>query len=229
MGNFVPRPKTELADMDKEKKVRRQSPAVRVRQINKAANAVLLRTGVEGFTIDEVVKEAGIAKGTVYNYYKSKDELLADLCIKAVSLLRESFGKHTQSHSHSLAKLRAICTAAFEFYLEYPHYFQLLELMERPEFNIRLEEYLVISYDLQDFMHHIVRQGQAAGEIRSDVNPVIFTSIIWASCLGVVQFMESKKKLLKQMEGVGSQDIIQIFAQTITQGMIAASPDSSTT
>jgi TetR/AcrR family transcriptional regulator, fatty acid metabolism regulator protein len=45
-------------------------------QIRKAALAVFARRGFHETTVAEIAQEAGIAKGTIYLYYASKEELL---------------------------------------------------------------------------------------------------------------------------------------------------------
>ena len=56
---------------------KRATPEIRKNQIIAAADLVLLEAGIDAFTIDQVIAKAGIAKGTVYNYYKNKDQILA--------------------------------------------------------------------------------------------------------------------------------------------------------
>ncbi len=48
----------------------------RVREILEAARRVLARYGMQGTTVDRVAEEAKIAKGTIYLYFLSKDELV---------------------------------------------------------------------------------------------------------------------------------------------------------
>jgi AcrR family transcriptional regulator len=45
-------------------------------QIRRAALAVFARRGFHGTTVEDIAQEAGIAKGTVYLYYASKQEIL---------------------------------------------------------------------------------------------------------------------------------------------------------
>ncbi|MDD5646267.1 MAG: helix-turn-helix domain containing protein, partial [Candidatus Bipolaricaulis sp.] len=45
-------------------------------QIRKAALAVFSRRGFHETTVAEIAEEAGIAKGTIYLYYPSKEEIL---------------------------------------------------------------------------------------------------------------------------------------------------------
>ena len=48
----------------------------RVREILEAARRVMARYGMQGTTVDRVAEEAKIAKGTIYLYFVTKDELV---------------------------------------------------------------------------------------------------------------------------------------------------------
>jgi AcrR family transcriptional regulator len=58
---------------------RRQTPDVRREQLLNAAETVLVREGLRSTTVADVAVEAGVAKGTTYLYFRSKDELIAAL------------------------------------------------------------------------------------------------------------------------------------------------------
>lgn len=56
-----------------------QSPEVRRRQILDAAARLAVEDGLENSSIAEVAKAAGIAKGSIYLHYESRQQLLRDL------------------------------------------------------------------------------------------------------------------------------------------------------
>jgi len=56
-------------------------------QILDAARQTFVRVGVADTSVDQIAKAAGIAKGTVYLYYKSKDDLLRQLLTADLSEL----------------------------------------------------------------------------------------------------------------------------------------------
>lgn len=58
---------------------RYQPPDVRRRQILDAVAGLLLEDGYEALTVSKVATRAGVAKGTVYLYFDSKQEMLAAL------------------------------------------------------------------------------------------------------------------------------------------------------
>lgn len=54
-----------------------------------AANDLLLARGIKGVTISEVARKAHIGKGTVYLYWKTKEDLLLDLVCRDFLALAE--------------------------------------------------------------------------------------------------------------------------------------------
>ncbi|MEM1135918.1 MAG: TetR/AcrR family transcriptional regulator [Bacteroidota bacterium] len=200
---------------------RRATPEARRSQIIAAADLVLLEVGIDRFTVDQVIDKAKIAKGTIYNYYKDKDEMLAELGFKALSILYKSFKKAMQAHESSIDKVKAICKANYKYYKKYPQYFELISYMERPEFNINTNDYLKLSEDFTQMVICVVSEGEKKGEIRESLDPQTITYIIWACCIGVVQFVETKKKLLKKHHEINTEQMVDTFAEMITEGMRA--------
>jgi AcrR family transcriptional regulator len=64
-----------------DKKAARKKRLIEERraQILEAATQVFARKGYRGATIREIAAEAGVAEGTIYNYFRSKDDLLISL------------------------------------------------------------------------------------------------------------------------------------------------------
>ncbi|MBV6643796.1 MAG: TetR/AcrR family transcriptional regulator [Cyclobacteriaceae bacterium] len=198
---------------------KRATPEFRKSQIIAAADLVLLEMGIEHFTIDRVIDRAKIAKGTVYNYYKNKDEMLADLGYKALSMLLSHFHTAVGGQKSSVEKVKAICKSSYDYYRVYPQYFELISYMERPDFEINMSNYLKLSQEITNMVNHVVAEGQEKGEIKKDLSSDMITYIIWACSVGVVQFVESKEKLLKNHHEISTQQMIKGFSEMITKGI----------
>jgi AcrR family transcriptional regulator len=64
--------------------------AFRTQEILAAARALLDQRGLESMTMDEIAAAAGVAKGTLYLYFHSKDELIQAMITKVgESILRD--------------------------------------------------------------------------------------------------------------------------------------------
>ncbi|MEM6767246.1 MAG: TetR/AcrR family transcriptional regulator [Bacteroidota bacterium] len=202
-------------------KRRNLTPEGRKLQILAAAELVLLEVGIENFTVDQVIEKAGIAKGTVYNYYKNKDEMLGAVGLKALSMLHQKFSDYAGKHENSLEKIKAVCLASYEYNHDFPRYFDLISYMERPEFDITDADYMKMSHKLQILMVEIVEEGKKKGEIRKHFDPMAINYIVWASCVGVIQFLEAKKKLLTHYHEMNTKQLIETYANMITDGLAA--------
>jgi AcrR family transcriptional regulator len=81
--------------------------------------------------LDDVVAAAGIGKGTLYVYFKSKDELFAALVIEAFEKLVESM-EHRLSGSEIDPRqaFRIIVSELVRFAVSNPHYFEMMRVSE---------------------------------------------------------------------------------------------------
>ena len=77
----------------------------RVREILEAARRVMARYGMQGTTVDRVAEEAKVAKGTIYLYFQSKDELVHAAVLEG---LREMVAETVRSDDSSMPPLDRI-------------------------------------------------------------------------------------------------------------------------
>src|SRR3954463_12277502 len=103
---------------------RRQPPDVRREQLLDAAQQVLLRRGLRSATVADVADAAGVAKGTVYLYFESKDDLLAGLRSRYLDQYAEAL-RATPGTSAS-ERIRRMIVALFDFAAEHHDLHHLL-------------------------------------------------------------------------------------------------------
>jgi len=88
-------------------KARVQTKEVR-EAILDATDQLLARYGYKKMTIDDLAKEVGIGKGSIYLHFKSKEEIVLSLTDRVIARecvkLRE-FANQTSSHEHRLRKM----------------------------------------------------------------------------------------------------------------------------
>ena len=77
----------------------------RVREILEAARRVMGRYGMQGTTVDRVAEEAKVAKGTIYLYFDTKDELVNAAVLEG---LREMVAQTIASDNPSIPPLERI-------------------------------------------------------------------------------------------------------------------------
>jgi len=84
--------------------------------IYKAAVEVLMQHGSDGLTMDRVAEAAGVAKGSLYNYFRNKRELIEFIHEKAIEPARIAVQQHLADTRSAPEKLEAILRTWFEHF-----------------------------------------------------------------------------------------------------------------
>jgi len=88
--------KANELDYDRMKRSTRQGDdapleGARYRRVLRAAEALFTLAGFRGVTMEEVARDASVAKATLYSYFRSKDELFIAVCERMAGALRKAF------------------------------------------------------------------------------------------------------------------------------------------
>jgi AcrR family transcriptional regulator len=150
----------------------RRRPDARPAQILDAAFQLFGSRGLHGATLDEVAREAGIAKGTIYLYFPSKTALFAAMIrSRAGGLLPAAVDDPARTADQQLV---AFGDKLYEF-LRSPAYLSILRAMvgeaaQFPEEAARFYREAILPLNRQ--MAETIRAGITAGRFR-DVEPMV--------------------------------------------------------
>src|SRR5437762_13818789 len=97
-----------------------------------AAEKIFDTKGFALATMDDIARDAELAKGTVYLYYKSKEELLIGLSIRGLSIMYEMFETYCPPGLTGFDRLLATGEAYWQFARENPFYFHLMNFHDMP-------------------------------------------------------------------------------------------------
>jgi TetR/AcrR family transcriptional regulator, fatty acid metabolism regulator protein len=171
---------------------KQKSKAGRRELILDAALKIFAQKGFQDATISEISKAAGVADATVYEYFKSKEDLLFSIPEK---ITRESTAITSQVLSFvrtAEARLRVIVQNYFETYENNPEYASLIMLHLKSSRNfLRTKAYEVVRIAARDLLQSI-REGIASGEFRQDTDPYL----VRATLLGAIEHLATRKHLL---------------------------------
>lgn len=78
------------------------------KRILEAAVEVIAEKGLHETTIDEIAQRAGVAKGTVYLYFKNKESLLASLMQVGLEAFESAVRRRVAAHSEPVGQLKAL-------------------------------------------------------------------------------------------------------------------------
>ena len=105
----------------------------RVQSIQDAAMRVIARKGMAAATMQEIAEEAGVAKGTIYLYFRDRDELVEKTFETAITQLIARVEKAMIEEKSLEEKIRAAMTAKLSFFRENREFFRLYISLRFPE------------------------------------------------------------------------------------------------
>lgn len=107
----------------------------RVQSIQEAAIRVISRKGMASATMQEIAEEAGVAKGTIYLYFRDREELVEKTFETAIGELQKQVDAALDSEGTFEQRLRAVITAKLEFFNQNREFFRLYHALKMPEGN----------------------------------------------------------------------------------------------
>ncbi len=105
----------------------------RVQSIQEAAMRVIARKGMSAATMQEIADEAGVAKGTIYLYFRDRDELVETTFEVAITQLMEQIDAVIDREMPFEEKIRAIIAAQLTFFSANREFFRLYLSLRMPE------------------------------------------------------------------------------------------------
>ncbi len=89
-------------------------------QILDAATIAFARKGYYSTTMDDIVAESDLSKGTLYIYFKSKKEIFLALCDRFTEMLQAQMAINLQGTTTVVEQMRAIAQAYVQVHLTTP-------------------------------------------------------------------------------------------------------------
>lgn len=148
--------------------------------ILRAAIDVFARKGYHGCRIADVAREAGVAYGLVYHYFKNKDELLETVFETGWSGFVTRVRAVAEGEGTLAQKVRGITDVAFEAFRVDPKGVKVLlvEIARSP--GGRVNRQSVFTDTIRMSAEMFVR-AQAAGELRPEVDPLLSAALLFGS------------------------------------------------
>lgn len=181
----------------------KEEPSVHRNRIAMAAGRLFEAKGIETTTMDEIAKEAGYSKATLYVYFQNKEEIVGYLVLHSMTKLKEYLASALAGNKDFSGKYLDICQAMVLYEEEYPFYFSMVldhinidfehsecEESERETFRVGEE----INLLLLSFISDGIEKGAFKKQL--DAKAVIFA--IWGMLSGLIQLAENKREYIFQ-------------------------------
>jgi AcrR family transcriptional regulator len=150
----------------------------RQQQLLSAAAAVIIRLGYDKTTMSDIAGEAGVSRGTVYLYFKGKEELFETLVYSEWMQYAETWLEHLESDPRG-GTIGGFYRATLSAIHSRPLIAAMMRRDRRTIGNyLRKQDNLFAWMETGSFTADFIRALQAAGAVRQELDPTITGHIL---------------------------------------------------
>ena len=176
------------------------------KNISKAAEQLFMKNGIENTSMNEIAKEAGYSKATLYVYFNNKEELVGMLVLESMQKLQEYIRLALEQGKGTKERYEKICRALVQYQEEYPFYFKIaLETInidfESDHFLPEEKETFLVGEQINQLLMDFLKEGIACGEIRSDIEMLPTILSLWGMLAGLIQIGDNKESYITRQMG----------------------------
>lgn len=186
-----------IADRKEREKERRRN------EILDVAEKLFARNGFDAVSVEDVAREAELASGTLYLYFRNKEALYYAVVLRGARIMNDMFGDAVSKGGTGADKLLSVGRSFYAFSRQYPEYYRMFLYAQTPRFSVRdehVEAVEAIGQDNFGIMCSCISEGISDGSLRPDIDPVMTTWFLMLSTQSVVNHTPS---VCTTMEGQG--------------------------
>ncbi|TGK06870.1 TetR/AcrR family transcriptional regulator [Leptospira semungkisensis] len=162
-----------------------RDPEDKKERILSSALKLFTEKGFEGTPIPDLAKDAGIGAGTIYRYYKNKEELVNELYRYWKNKLKETLATGYPEKAKSKDLFLHLWMALANFYDKYPEAFEFLELHYHSPYLDQASK--KATTQTMEFICGFLEEARTKGDIRSDLGSMELVSLCYGSFVGMVK------------------------------------------
>lgn len=173
---------------------------LRKQQTLDVARAIFRDRGYLGLNMDRVASEMGISKGTLYQHFKNKEEVLLAMAVETLEKRTAMFEKAVMFPGRSRERMAAVGCAAERFVMNFPDHFELEKVLSCGSIIQKTSPILQTAQTQMELkcislVSGVVRDGVASGDLVLDgtLTPDQVVFGLWSVTYGGYSIMECQE------------------------------------
>ncbi len=188
----------------------------KIEKVLASAEQIFSKKGYRAATMAEIASVAGVAEGTIYSYFKNKQDLLFSLPKKRIEWLRNNMDEAFNIHD-PLSKLYWFIRLFFRTFLSQPDFLKVFLL------DIKLNRKFYESSAYAPYLYYIsavepiLEEGKKKDLIRKNVNTRIFRNLLVGAFIQLstrwfILERASAKEMMLQWD-----DVVDLLCRAVIQ------------
>jgi AcrR family transcriptional regulator len=141
-----------------------------------AAKSIFFSKGFTETTMDDIANEAELSKGTLYLYFKNKEDLAHAIMYESFKILKEKIESALRAGGSGMEKIRRIVSIIPEYYTDHADYFEFArnidyKITSQAEESNMAAQCMRIIDEIIDMLIGVLQDGKEDGTVRGDIEP----------------------------------------------------------
>jgi TetR/AcrR family transcriptional regulator len=176
---------------EREKEQRRE-------EILDAAQRVFFEKGLAAATMDDIAETAELSKGTLYLYYKSKEDLYLTVMMRGMQLLYDAFSEVAKDTSTPVKMLTGLFDAYLRYFDSHREYFRMMHYLQAPQFHKQVSDEVkqgcsLLNQKIWDLVTGMLQRCIDDGVLREGLNPKELGIILWSSATSLMLRIDNEE------------------------------------
>ncbi len=181
------------------------------RKIFETSMKLFAEKGYDATSIEEITATVGVAKGTLYYHFSSKEEIFNFLIEEGMKLLQNSIEIKTAKLENYIDKIKAIILIEIKIVNKYENLIKILlsQFYGKEARNQKCQKHI---YEYIDAIEEIVKEGIKNGQIKKGNAKTIASEIYGVICSSLVY-------KLRNEDSFEVMKIYKEFENTLIEGL----------
>lgn len=164
------------------------------RKIIAAATKIFAQKGFFKAKVSEIAKEAGIADGTVYIYFKHKDDILISLFEEKMQEVLDNMKEQLALETDPLQKIEKFALVHLKLIEDHKDIAEIIQVELRQSSKFMKNYHNTKFFEYLNLISAIIQEGKEKGIIRDDIIPGIAKRAFFGALDEMSRFWVLSKK-----------------------------------
>lgn len=185
--------------------------------ILKAAQHLFSKKGYDNTSIDELAKQAGIGKGTIYSYFQAKSEIFLAFCEEQFQFVYQELIDKSDPDAPLIKQLMTIFMGEFQFVSRDKEFGRILMRETIFPKDLTDDRSREIDNKYIDLLVPILKKAQLRRELRTDLELILVTGHLYALYIMTISAWYMGRLL-------SEEDVAQAMEMLFEQALLGLAP-----
>lgn len=205
---------------------KKEPPNIHRENIASSAHKLFMSKGIACTTMNDIAKESGYSKATLYVYFQNKEEIIAFLVLKSMMKLDGYITLALENKKSSKDRYDMICQGLLDYQEQYPFYFSIA--LDEVNIDFNNSDYLPeeretyrVGEEINKKIHQFIQEGILANDLKPDIKILPAIMAFWGMLSGLIQISVKKEAYITQELKMSRPEFLKYGFETLYQSIAA--------